>query len=409
MPWTEDIPTWQLVLLSVLGYVYLCRVLRYRRLQQKEALYPYKTREDYANMTNQHAYEIQKYLFSVEFPFTTQKALEFALFRTYGIPSISKLLVKTNLLSNKEFASRRYADTTVLIAEFIAWSPEAERTNAAIARMNYFHSIYQKKNLISNDDMLYTLSLFAIEPVRWVKRYEWRQMTEMEICAMSTFWKSIGDAMNISYDPLPSYPNGWRDGLEFYQELQSWSLQYEEKSMLPSAHNKKTADETTALLLYDVPTSAIPTGRAIVSALMDDRLRKAMMYPPPPSYIQTGVETALTLRKLALRYLALPRPHFLRHDVISEKADKNGRYHRVEYESEPWYMESSLRNRWGPQAWFKWIGGKPIPGALYKPQGYLIHEVGPKSQEGRGLEEFEEGKEKLMREARGGCPFSFVK
>lgn len=81
MSWTENIPTWQLVLLSIVGYVYLCRVLRYRRLQQKHALYPYKNREDFAKMTNQHAYEIQKYLFGVEFPFTMQKALEFALFR----------------------------------------------------------------------------------------------------------------------------------------------------------------------------------------------------------------------------------------------------------------------------------------------------------------------------------------
>lgn len=80
MSWT-DLPTWQLALLGVFGYVYLCRVLRFRRLQQKVALYPYKTRESYAKMTTQHAYEIQKYMYGTEFPFTTQKALEFALFR----------------------------------------------------------------------------------------------------------------------------------------------------------------------------------------------------------------------------------------------------------------------------------------------------------------------------------------
>lgn len=212
--------------------------------------------------------------------------------------------------------------------------------------------------------------------------------------------------MKISYTPLSSSDHGWRDGLEFFQDLRSWSLKYEEKVMVPSLDNKKTADETTALLLYDIPTSFIATGRAVVSALMDDRLRKAMMYPPPPSYIQTGVESLLTFRKLALRYLALPRPHFLRHDLISEKADENGRYHRIEYESEPWYMENSLRNRWGPQAWFKWMGGRPIPGALFQPQGYLIPEVGPRSQEKMGKKEFEEGKEALMKASRGACPFS---
>lgn len=215
--------------------------------------------------------------------------------------------------------------------------------------------------------------------------------------------------MNISYDPLPSFTTGWLDGLKWYQEIQTWSLQHEEKHMIPSSDNKKTADETTALLLYDIPTSFIPVGRAVISSLMDPRLRKAMIYETPPPWVQNTVEGALNLRKLALRYLALPRPHFFRHDIISEKADANGRYHRVEYESEPWYVESNLRNRWGPQAWFKWIGGKPIPGGSYKSQGYLIHEVGPKSQEKMGKQEFEITKEKLMSAGRGGCPFFVTK
>ena len=215
--------------------------------------------------------------------------------------------------------------------------------------------------------------------------------------------------MNISYSDLPSYILGWRDGLEWFQEMKAWSLKYEERCMVPSDYNKKTADETTALLLYDVPTSALPAGRAVVSVLMDERLRKAMMYSSPPVWVQSVVENALNLRKLALRHLALPRPHFLRHDIISEKADANGRYHRVEYESEPWYMESNLRNRWGAQAWVKWMTGRPIPGDAYKPQGYLIHEVGPKSQENMGKKEFEATRDKLMSAGRGGCTFSVLK
>ena len=46
-------------------------------------------------------------------------------------------------------------------------------------------SIYRKANLISNDDMLYTLGLFALEPIRWISMYEWRSLTDMERCAMS--------------------------------------------------------------------------------------------------------------------------------------------------------------------------------------------------------------------------------
>jgi len=212
--------------------------------------------------------------------------------------------------------------------------------------------------------------------------------------------------MNISYADLPSFILGWQDGLHWYEEIEVWSKQYEKRCMLPDALNKNTADETTALLLYDVPASTLPVGRAVVSALMDDRLRKAMMYPPPPAWVQTSVEAGLNLRKLLLRHLALPRPCFLQHSIISDQAASGGRYHRTEYESEPWYVESNIRNRWGLQASFKWMAGRPIPGPAFRPEGYLIEEVGPQSLEGLGRKEVEATKEKLMNAGRSGCPFA---
>jgi hypothetical protein len=115
-------------------------------------------------------------------PFAIPKSNTYA--RTYGIPTISKLLCQTQQLAEPQYASRRYEDTTVLIAEFIGHSPTSERANSAIARMNYLHGLYQKSGKISNDDMLYTLSLFVLEVERWIRLYEWRQMTDMEICAL---------------------------------------------------------------------------------------------------------------------------------------------------------------------------------------------------------------------------------
>ena len=75
-------------------------------------------------------------------------------------------------------------DTGVLITEFLAHPPTSERANEAIARMNYLHSMYQKQGKISNDDMLYTMSLFVTEIPRWVSEYEWRDVTPMEVCAL---------------------------------------------------------------------------------------------------------------------------------------------------------------------------------------------------------------------------------
>lgn len=147
----------------------------------------------------------------------------------------------------------------------------------ALARMNYIHGQYQKAGKISNEDLLYTLSLFIKEPPRWVKQYEWRPMTDMEICAIGTLWKSIGDAMGIQYKGLLAHSE-WADGLDFYHDICDWAAEYEEKYMVPAQSNKQTADELVPLLLFYVPKSLKPAASNLVGVMMGNRLRKAMMY-----------------------------------------------------------------------------------------------------------------------------------
>lgn len=43
---------------------------------------------------------VYRQMSTLEFPFTLVKSLEFALFRTYGVPSISRLLDKTREFRN---------------------------------------------------------------------------------------------------------------------------------------------------------------------------------------------------------------------------------------------------------------------------------------------------------------------
>ena len=110
---------------------------------------------------------------------------------------------------------KRYVDTTVLIREFCENPPSSERYREAIARMNYIHSVYQQAGRITNDDLLYTLSLFALELAKWINKYEWRTLTCVEECAIGTFWKSIGDAMLLYYSSLSGSEKGWIDGLDW--------------------------------------------------------------------------------------------------------------------------------------------------------------------------------------------------
>lgn len=98
--------TFQNIAMAVLGYLLLCRVLRYSRQWYLWSKYPYKGRSSFAKMTTTHAFEIQKRIFQYEFPFMAAQSLGFALFRTYGIPTISKLLVQTRQLSDKRYAPK---------------------------------------------------------------------------------------------------------------------------------------------------------------------------------------------------------------------------------------------------------------------------------------------------------------
>lgn len=142
--------------------------------------------------------------------------------------------------------------------------------------MNFLHSHYRTSGKITNDDFLYTLSIFALEPSRWINRYEWRSLSDMEMCACGTYWKSMGDSMMISYTRLPSSANGWQDGLHWQEELKYWSDAYEEAHMVPADANRQLADSQIDTLLSKWPAKYRDPCKMMVAVLLGDRLRRSM-------------------------------------------------------------------------------------------------------------------------------------
>ncbi|KAL4807880.1 streptococcal 67 kDa myosin-cross-reactive antigen like family-domain-containing protein [Aspergillus unguis] len=398
-----------LVAALLAAYLLIQRTLRYRRLKSLHRIYArYTTREQMATMTDHDAFEIQKQMLVKEFPSASLKALQFALFRTYGIPSISSLLLKTSQFSNAATSFKRYADTGALIGQFMAFDPASERAQTAIARTKYLHIGYRSSGKILESDMLYTLSLFALEPIRFIEEFEWRSLTELEKCAIGTYWKSLGDALEISFQELPSGPHGFQDGLVFLQELREWSLRYEEQYMQPNPTNKEVADKTMDVLVYSLPGWLKPVGVKMASCVMDERLREAMMYPRPSKPYRAFFKTFMAFRKFFLRHLALPRSHFNRIDIFTDEPNEFGRYYINVYEAVPYYVKPTLWNRWGPGAWVSWAMGMPLPGDeddKYYPRGFDAEDLGPKYFEGKGRKTVGEIRETLKRERRGQAPF----
>src|SRR5690349_16416685 len=84
-----------------------------------------------------------------DFAFDTVRSLEFALFRTYGVPTISGLLDRTGEFARA--AQRRYDDTDIIVSELMEWGYDSDRGRAALRRMNQIHNRFE----IRNDDYLY--------------------------------------------------------------------------------------------------------------------------------------------------------------------------------------------------------------------------------------------------------------
>ena len=234
--------------------------------------------------------EIARLLYAYEFSWDIERALEFALFRTYAIPSISDLLARTG-----EFEARpqkRYDDTELILAEAIENGLDSDRGARAIARMNEMHSRYR----IANADMLYVLSTFVCEPIRWLDRFGRRPMTASERRAWFLYYRKLGTRMGIG---------NITDGLD---EMVALNEAYEAEQFRFAPTNRRIGAATRDLLLgFYMPRALFPLGRFVVHALLDAPLRNAMGFPSAPTWLMWALPAALRLRARLLRRLPLRR------------------------------------------------------------------------------------------------------
>jgi hypothetical protein len=192
---------------TVLVYLGIVRYLRYKNIKSIIKKYPdpQQVLDDPAV-----AKEIYSMTMSKEFPckffnffysfFLTwviivlgRQGTELALFKTYAIPTISKILAGTGELGKR--CPRRVEDTELILGEMLHTysriqkqlkinpnTPKEDieaqwlRPQEATARLNEIHGNYT----ILNDDYLYTAALFVTEPQSWINRFDWRKLDVRE-------------------------------------------------------------------------------------------------------------------------------------------------------------------------------------------------------------------------------------
>jgi len=212
------------------------------------------------------------------------RALEMALFRTFASPSISGLLARTG-----EFAQngqKRYDDTSLLMLQLLRHGYDSTEGRAALQRINRTHSYFS----ISNDDYLFVLSTFMLDPIDWIAKFGWRRLTDHEQSALYVFWHNVGERMGIAHIP------GSLD------EMRRFSEQYINEHFHYNPSNRTVSNATFAVVESWLPGPFKRFVRPVSAVLLDSATRNAVQLAPPNRFWATVVPGALRLRA---RWLAV--------------------------------------------------------------------------------------------------------
>ncbi|MFE6770986.1 oxygenase MpaB family protein [Streptomyces fimicarius] len=259
-------------------------VKRYDRLKEIQRLDPER---DFL--------EIYRLTVTYEFPWDITRALELALYRTYAVPSIGRLLDETAELTER--SQKRYDDTALLLDTVVEHGFETDEGRTAVRRINQMHRSYD----ISNDDMRYVLCTFVVTPKRWLDSFGWRRLCCHELGAFAAYYRTLGARMGI------------KDVPGTYEEFENTLDAYEREHFGWDEGARRVSDATLALMGSWYPAPLAPVVRGASLALLDDSLLRAFRYRRPGPVARGLTRGALRLRARAVRLLPPRRtPHYAR-------------------------------------------------------------------------------------------------
>ncbi len=250
--------------------------------------------------------EIYRNLVTYEFPWDMNQALSFALFRTYAVPSIGRLLDETGEFTER--AQKRYDDTGLLLEVPLLEGISSPQGKAAIRRINQMHKMYD----ITNDDMRYVLATFVVVPKRWIDDYGWRRMTYEEVRASVLYYRSLGKHMGITDIP------------ETYEDFTRLLDEYEAAHFAFDAGARRVADSTMHLMTTFYPKPAAPLIDIFSRSVMDDPLLQAFHYRKPNALARTLSVAGLRARARVVALLPSRRTPRLVRDMPRIRSYPNG-------------------------------------------------------------------------------------
>lgn len=214
------------------------------------------------------------------------RSLEMALFRTFASPSISGLLARTGEFSRN--GQKRYDDTSLLMLQLLRYGYDSPQGRAALQRINRTHAYFS----IGNDDYLFVLSTFMLDPIDWIARFGWRRLDEREQLALFLFWRNVGERMGIE-----SIPGSLDDMRRFSEKYIRAHFHFQDS-------NRVVATATFGVVESWLPGPLRRFVRPVSAVLLDQATRDAVQLQSPSWLFAKIVPLALRSRA---RWLAVFR------------------------------------------------------------------------------------------------------
>lgn len=195
------------------------------------------------------------------FPLPYRIGLATALVKTVSVPPISEVLKSAHGFDTPTQRLERTGRSLYDLFEYGCNSPEGE---AALWRMNRAHA----RPGVTNDKLLYVLSLFVNEPIDAIDRFGPRKTTDLEHLATHEFWKEVGSRINIKEIPA-------------YEQLIDYRTEYENAHLRYDPTNSQLAERILDALNPD--KGILPAIKRIImsysaAALLDSKHRAALGY-----------------------------------------------------------------------------------------------------------------------------------
>jgi hypothetical protein len=248
---------------------------RYANLEEIRSLDPYDDADRDRIVTLTGRFDL---------PWDFDQGTAIAFLRDYGVPSIARLLDRTREF--EDHGVKRYDDTLFFQEEAILEGVDSERSHAAIRRLNRIHGHYD----IPNDEFQYVLATTIVGPVRWIRRYGWRDLDPAELVALTRFTTRFGELMGIK--GLPETYDGYEELLD----------RYEAERFEFDPANRRVTEATIRIGRATAPWYLRLGFRRVSIALMDEPLRVALGMERQPRWLVLAVDLGLRLRAKVLRF-----------------------------------------------------------------------------------------------------------